>query len=151
MCETEGENSFKGIIEKDMEALGMNIQGVLIGLSTFLIIGLFHPLVIKGEYYFGKKINVAFLLGGIISLVGAFLCDTIFWASILAILAFSCFWSILEVNHQVRRVKKGWFPMNPKRAAEYMQENEKVEEKRKACSFHNAQTSLTNISITEET
>ena len=41
MCGTEGEYSFKEIIEKDMEALGMNIQGVLIGLCTFLIIGLF--------------------------------------------------------------------------------------------------------------
>ena len=27
-----------------------NLQGVVIGLMTFLIIGLFHPLVIKGEY-----------------------------------------------------------------------------------------------------
>ena len=30
-----------------------NLLGPVIGLSTFLIIGLFHPLVIKGEYYFG--------------------------------------------------------------------------------------------------
>ena len=29
----------------------MNYVGILIGLATFLIIGLFHPLVIKGEYY----------------------------------------------------------------------------------------------------
>lgn len=133
-----------------MEALGMNIQGLIIGFCTFLIIGLFHPLVIKGEYYFGKKINAAFLAGGIISLAGAFLCDTIFWSAILAIIAFSCFWSILEVNHQVRRVQKGWFPMNPKRKNEYITE-EKSKEKKKACTFHNGQTSLTNISITEET
>ena len=32
-----------------------NWQGVVIGLCTFLIIGLFHPIVIKGEYYFGTK------------------------------------------------------------------------------------------------
>lgn len=30
--------------------------GLIIGAATFLIIGLFHPLVIKGEYYFGVKI-----------------------------------------------------------------------------------------------
>ena len=33
----------------------MNYVGILIGLATFLIIGLFHPLVIKGEYYFGTR------------------------------------------------------------------------------------------------
>ena len=29
----------------------MNFAGLLIGISTFLIIGLFHPLVIKVEYH----------------------------------------------------------------------------------------------------
>ena len=28
-----------------------NLTGLVIGVATFLIIGLFHPLVIKGEYY----------------------------------------------------------------------------------------------------
>ena len=138
-----------------MENLALNIQGLVIGLCTFLIIGLFHPLVIKGEYYFGKRVNLAFLAGGILTLIGAFLCQTIFWAAILAIIAFSCFWSILEVNHQVKRVEKGWFPMNPKRKSEYtvekIEDKESKTEKKEACAFHNGQTSLTNISITEET
>ena len=138
-----------------MENLSLNIQGLIIGLCTFLIIGLFHPLVIKGEYYFGKKVNWAFLTGGIATLAFAFMCQTIFWSAIFAILAFSCFWSILEVNHQVRRVEKGWFPMNPKRKSEYSTDRIKAikeeGEKKEACAFHNGQTSLTNISITEET
>ena len=33
----------------------MQFKGILIGLISFLSIGLFHPLVIKGEYYFSKK------------------------------------------------------------------------------------------------
>ena len=40
----------------------MNYVGILIGLATFLIIGLFHPLVIKGEYYFGTRCWWAFLV-----------------------------------------------------------------------------------------
>lgn len=32
----------------------MNVSGIIIGLATFLIIGLFHPIVIKAEYYFSK-------------------------------------------------------------------------------------------------
>ena len=26
---------------------------------------------------------------------------------------FSCFWGILEMNHQKKRVVKGWFPEKP--------------------------------------
>ena len=29
----------------------MNWNGLLIGVITFIIIGLFHPIVIKAEYY----------------------------------------------------------------------------------------------------
>ena len=30
----------------------MNFEGILLGAGAFLCIGLFHPLVIKAEYYF---------------------------------------------------------------------------------------------------
>ena len=33
----------------------MNFTGLIIGLSTFLCIGVFHPIVIKAEYYWGLK------------------------------------------------------------------------------------------------
>ena len=39
--------------------------GLVVGLATFLIIGIFHPLVIKGEYYFGVRCWWAFLVLGI--------------------------------------------------------------------------------------
>ena len=113
-----------------MEQYSVNIEGLAIGLSTFLIIGLFHPLVIKGEYYFGKKINAAFLAGGLAALAGCLLCSSLFLSCLLAIVAFSCFWSILEVNQQIQRVKKGWFPMNPKRRAEYEDPKENKEDKK---------------------
>ena len=32
-----------------------NLTGLVIGIATFLIIGLFHPLVVKGEYYLGVR------------------------------------------------------------------------------------------------
>ncbi|MCH5218058.1 MAG: DUF4491 family protein [Muribaculaceae bacterium] len=128
----------------------INLEGLAIGLVTFLIIGVFHPLVIKGEYYFGSRINWAFLLAGIAALAAALFSGSLFWSGILAVVAFSCFWSILEVNHQTRRVLKGWFPMNPARKDYYRKKLEKMQ-KKEACAFHNGQTSLTNISITEET
>ena len=33
----------------------INFDGLLIGIVTFLIIGLFHPVVVKAEYYWGTK------------------------------------------------------------------------------------------------
>lgn len=92
-----------------------NLTGLLIGACTFLIIGLFHPLVIKGEYYIGVKVKWLFLAAGIIFLAAALCVRSIIGSSLLGVTAFSCFWSIKEVNEQVERVRKGWFPANPKR------------------------------------
>ena len=39
-----------------MEGLdGLHWEGILIGICTFLIIGLFHPVVVKAEYYWGTR------------------------------------------------------------------------------------------------
>lgn len=92
-----------------------NLQGLLIGLATFLIIGMFHPLVIKGEYYFGVKCWWAFLVAGIVCTILSVYIKENTLSILLGVTAFSCFWSILEVFEQRERVRKGWFPKNPKR------------------------------------
>lgn len=91
------------------------LEGLFIGLATFLIIGIFHPLVIKGEYYFGEKIKWWFLFAGILFLILSLSVDSIVWSALLGVTSFSCFWSILEVKEQAERVRKGWFPANPAR------------------------------------
>ena len=91
-----------------------NLMGLLIGLSTFLIIGMFHPLVIKGEYYFGVKCWWAFLAMGIITLCLSIGTESLFASTLLGVVSFSCFWSILEVFEQKKRVEKGWFPKREK-------------------------------------
>ena len=93
----------------------MNFSGVILGLVAFLCIGLFHPLVIKGEYYFGTKCWWAFALVGTGTLVGSLLIGSIYISVILGVISFSCFWSILELFEQKKRVDRGWFPKNPKR------------------------------------
>lgn len=91
------------------------LAGVLVGLVSFLIIGIFHPLVIKGEYYFGKRCKWAFLLGGVLMLIACICVNDFFLSALLGVASFSCFWSIREIDEQVERVRKGWFPANPKR------------------------------------
>ncbi len=93
----------------------LNLQGLLIGLCTFLIIGLFHPLVIKGEYYLGVKCWWIFLGMGIVCTALSVLIENDFVSILMGVTAFSSFWSILEVFEQRERVRKGWFPKNPKR------------------------------------
>ena len=93
----------------------MNYNGIIIGLATFLIIGLFHPIVIKAEYYFGKGCWWAFALVGILFGIASLCVDNIVWSTILGVTAFSSFWSIHELIEQEKRVEKGWFPANPKR------------------------------------
>ena len=49
----------------------MNWNGLLIGVVTFLVIGLFHPLVVKAEYYWGTKSWWLFLVGGILAAIAS--------------------------------------------------------------------------------
>lgn len=93
----------------------IQLDGIIIGFATFLIIGVFHPLVIKGEYYFGEGVKWWFLAAGIIFLIASLLIASVTASTLLGVTAFSCFWSIKEVKEQVRRVEKGWFPANPAR------------------------------------
>ena len=93
----------------------MNWSGIVIGLMSFVCIGLFHPLVIKGEYYFGTRCWWAFLAMGIAAAAGSLFVDNIHVSILLGVFAFSSFWSIHEVFEQKKRVDKGWFPRNPKR------------------------------------
>lgn len=93
----------------------MSFTGIITGFVTFLIIGLFHPLVIKGEYYFGVRCWWAFLVAGIVTGTLSLIVSNLYCSIILGVVSFSSFWSILEVFEQRERVRKGWFPKNPKR------------------------------------
>lgn len=89
--------------------------GLGIGAATFLIIGLFHPVVVKAEYYWGVGCWWIFLVLGLIGLALSLIVDSIFFSAILGVFSFSSFWTIKEVFEQRDRVAKGWFPENPKR------------------------------------
>lgn len=91
----------------------MNFTGIIIGLATFLTIGVFHPIVIKAEYYLGTRCWWMFLLAGIIFGAISLIISNLIISTILGVTAFSCFWSILELKEQKERVRKGWFPAGP--------------------------------------
>lgn len=92
-----------------------NMLGLVIGVCTFLIIGIFHPITIKCEYYFGTSCWWCFLLLGIAGIAGSLVVRDVFWSSLLGVFSFSSFWTIGEIFEQEKRVARGWFPANPNR------------------------------------
>ena len=97
----------------------MYFTGLTIAISTFVIIGVFHPIVIKTEYYTGTKFWWIFLLCGIICIALSLLVEQVIISSVTGVLGASFLWSIGELFEQRKRVEKGWFPKNPRRAKEY--------------------------------
>ena len=102
----------------------MNYHGIIIGVCSFLIIGMFHPIVIKCEYYCSKRIWPLFLVGGAIAAVISLVVEQYLLSALLGSLACSFFWSIGELKEQEERVRKGWFPRNPKRKYPFDKEEE---------------------------
>lgn len=94
----------------------INWQGLLLGLVAFFTIGLFHPVVVKVEYHFGKRVWPLFLLFGLISSGISLFIYHEFWSIVLGVFGFSSFWSVFEMFKQHERVMKGRAKKNPKRS-----------------------------------
>jgi MFS-type transporter involved in bile tolerance (Atg22 family) len=92
-----------------------NLTGLAIGLAAFAIIALGRYTTIIAEYYFTKKFWIGFLIIGILGLASSLVVPSFVLSSVLSILGFTYLWGIGEIIEQEERVKKGWFPENPKR------------------------------------
>ena len=97
----------------------MYFTGLIIAILTFLIIGVFHPVVIKTEYYFGTRPWWIFLITGVACVVISILVENTVASAVIGVLGATLLWSIGELFEQKKRVEKGWFPMNPKRKDQY--------------------------------
>lgn len=94
----------------------MNFDGMITGALAFFIMGIFHPIVIKCEYYFTERIWPVFMaLGFFFTAASVFIKNRIFAAG-SGMLGCTFLWCIKELKEQTVRVEKGWFPANPKRA-----------------------------------
>ena len=96
----------------------MNFQGITIGIIAFAIIGVFHPIVIKTEYYIGKKAWPVFLVAGLLLIGLSLFINNSMLSAIIGVVGFSSLWSIHEIIEQEERVRKGWFPKNPNKNRE---------------------------------
>lgn len=93
-----------------------NFKGIVLGAVSFLIIGIWHPIVIKGEYHLGAKKCAPLFAGiGAACVALSLRLKNVMANTAVALFGFSALWGILEVKEQEERVEKGWFPANPKR------------------------------------
>ena len=88
---------------------------IIIAASTFLAIGIWHPIVIKTEYYWGTRPWILYLLIGLACITGALFIENAILSSVVGVFGASALWGIGELFAQKKRVEKGWFPKNPKR------------------------------------
>jgi len=114
----------------------MYFTGIIIAVSTFLIIGFFHPIVIKTEYHTGTHLWWLFLIVGVASIAGALFIENDILSALIGVFGASSLWSIGELFSQKKRVEKGWFPMNPKRKDEYS----KIDKNETLCPVHHGRS-----------
>lgn len=93
----------------------MNYIGIITAAVSFLVIGIFHPVVIKSEYHFGTKCWWWFLIAGLGFIGASLIAASQMLSCVLGVVGCSCLWSILELFQQKKRVEKGWFPKKENR------------------------------------
>ena len=84
----------------------LNIEGFLVGLFAFFLIGVFHPIVIKLERNYGKKVWPFLLVPGVFAAIASILIMHTLISVGLGVLAFALFWSTIEIFKQEKRVKE---------------------------------------------
>lgn len=122
----------------------MYFTGLIIAISTFLVIGFFHPVVVKTEYYFGTRPWWLFLISGIACVICSLLIEDHIFSSIVGVVGASLLWSIGELFAQKKRVQKGWFPMNPKRKDKYTS----ISQEETLCPVHKGKSKYFNENST---
>ena len=93
----------------------MYFTGIIIAASTFLAIGIWHPIVIKTEYYWGTRPWGIYLIVGLACVAGALFIENAILSSVVGVFGASALWGIGELFEQKKRVERGWFPKNPNR------------------------------------
>ncbi|MCR4746568.1 MAG: DUF4491 family protein [Lachnospiraceae bacterium] len=95
--------------------MNFHIDGLIIGVFMLLCTGIFHPIVIKTEYYYTKNVWPVFLIAGLAAIGVSLFIENFVLRGCIAILGITCIWCIVELFEQEKRVERGWFPNGRKR------------------------------------
>ena len=93
----------------------MNFFGLLVGLTTVLIIGLGFVWVIRGERYFGY-LWWPYVMGlGTLVVLGSLFIRSDWGSALVGAFGASLIWGSTELKEQAIRAELGWFPFNGKK------------------------------------
>ena len=92
----------------------LHFEGLIIAISSFFIIGIFHPIVIKAEYYFGTRIWPVFAIFGTVILGIDLLIQNAILQAIFGVLG--CTFFGVFTSHFIRKSasSEGGFPNAPR-------------------------------------
>lgn len=93
----------------------MNFTGLAVGAVAFCCIGIFHPIVVKAEYYGGRKCRWAFFAVGMLLAVLSLEIKQQTLSILTGTAAFSILWAGREISEQHKRVLLGHAKRNPNR------------------------------------
>ena len=87
----------------------MNLFGVLMGVSAFLLIGIGFTWVIYLERYGGQAWAPAVFILGILVIFASMLIENMYFAGLLGIFGGTIIWGAGELKEQAQRCQLGWF------------------------------------------
>lgn len=90
--------------------MGLNMDGLVAGIATWVTIWATRYACIKGEYHMRRYFRYVFLVLGILGVLSALVINNLVLSAIFGIFGFANLWGIHEVIEQEERVKKGWYP-----------------------------------------
>ena len=79
----------------------MYFTGIIIAIATFLTIGLWHPIVIKTEYYWGTRPWIVYLVIGVACIILALFIENTIISAIVGVFGASSLWGIGELFEHV--------------------------------------------------
>jgi len=93
----------------------MNWFGILVGITTFLIIGLGFVWVIRGERYFGY-LWWPYIMGiGFLLVIVSMFVTNVYISALIGALGASFLWGSTELKEQAVRSELGWYPFHEKK------------------------------------
>ena len=70
----------------------MYFTGIIIAVCTFVTIGIWHPIVIKTEYYWGTRPWIVYLGVGLASIVAAIFIENAILSAVVGVFGASALW-----------------------------------------------------------
>ena len=89
----------------------MYFTGITIALMTFLAIGIWHPIVIKTEYYWGTRPWVVYLLVGIACCATALFVENVYVSSFLGVESQQEKYNLIKIASNMVYSMRSCFPM----------------------------------------